>query len=65
MNPVVSITLLRDECQVDFSTAKKTITALVQAGLAREVTGQRRNRLWVATDILNLISEKRTAAQAE
>lgn len=61
MNPVLSIPLLRDECQVDFSTAKKTIEALVQAGIAREVTGQRRNRLWVATEILALISENRTS----
>jgi len=59
MNPVMSIPTLRDACQVDFRTAKKTIAALVQAGIAREVTGQQRNRLWVATDILQLISEKR------
>lgn len=58
MNPVFSIPLLRDECQVDFRTATKTVQALVQAGIAHEVTGQRRNRLWVATEIMNLISEK-------
>jgi Fic family protein len=59
MNPVMSISTLRDVYQVDFNTARKTIDALVQAGIAREITGQQRNRLWVATDILQLISEKR------
>jgi len=38
--------------------SEQTIEALVQAGVAREVTGQRRNRLWVATEIMDLLSEK-------
>lgn len=62
-NPVVSIPLLRDECDVDYGTAKKTVAALEREGIIREVTGQQRYRLWMAMGIMHLISEKRPPAE--
>lgn len=64
-NPVVTVPLLRDECDVDYGTAKKTVDALEREGIIREVTGQQRNRLWMATGIMELISEKRLPADRE
>ncbi|UUZ67125.1 hypothetical protein LP416_19780 [Polaromonas sp. P2-4] len=40
-----------------FPTASKSMQALVSLGIARELTGQRRNRVFVYDDYLNILNE--------
>jgi Fic family protein len=54
--PVVTAPLIRDQMRVSFNTAQKTIDDLVKAGVLIEATGQRRNRSWVAREIMDIIS---------
>lgn len=56
LNPVVTAPLVRDRFQVNFRTAQNGIDDLVATGVLREVTGQRRNRAWLADGILAVIS---------
>jgi Fic family protein len=56
-NPVTSVTALQQAFEVDYGLALRTVQALATAGILREVTGQRRNRLWVAGEMLALIAK--------
>lgn len=55
-HPVVTASLIRDRLQVNFRTAQNAIRDLEQAGLLREVTGQRRNRVWIAPEIMRILT---------
>jgi Fic family protein len=55
-NPIVSVRGLQVGLElVDFKTAQRYIDTLEQAGILREVTGRRRNRLYRANDVFNAI----------
>jgi Fic family protein len=55
-NPFVSVRGLQVGLELaDFKTAQRYIDALEQAGILREVTGRRRNRLYRADDVFNAI----------
>ena len=42
---------------ISFPTASKAMLTLVQIGIARELTGQRRNRVFVYDAYLNILNE--------
>lgn len=57
-NPVVTAPFIRDKWKVNFRTAQKTLDDLSGVGILNEVTGQRRNRTWVASGILAALNER-------
>ncbi len=56
LNPFTTAPRVRDRFQVNFRTAQGAIDDLVDIGVLREITGQRRNRAWLADGILAAIS---------
>jgi Fic family protein len=54
-NPVVSISLLADVWDVPYPTVQRAVIRLQKLGILTEWTGQRRNRLFVAKDLMNLL----------
>jgi hypothetical protein len=54
---VLTLKFLRDEHGMTFPTATKSMQTLVAAGIARELTGKRRNRVFVYDAYLNLLNE--------
>ena len=54
-NPYVSLRRARQALDCTSPTALKAISEIEQQGILREVTGSRRNRLYVARDILDLL----------
>lgn len=55
-NPVLTAPFIRDKWKVTFRTAQKTIDDLEKSGILKEVTGQRRNRTWIASGILQILN---------
>ena len=55
--PLTSINQLKQMGGLSFPTASKAIETLVQLGIAREITGGRRNRLFVYDAYLTILSE--------
>lgn len=55
--PVLTITLASEQHGMSFPTASKAMDRLVGAGIAREFTGQRRNRAFVYDAYLNILNE--------
>ena len=56
-NPWVSAPMVRDRMKVTFRTAQKAIDELVKLGILREMTGQRRYRIWQAYHIVQVHSK--------
>jgi len=55
--PMLSLTQLCHTTAMTFPTASKVMQHLVQVGIARELTGQRRNRVFVYDAYLNILNE--------
>lgn len=55
--PVTTINAVCRHAGITFPTASKGMSALVQLGIARELTGQRRNRVFLYDRYLALLSE--------
>jgi len=55
--PVLTLNHLRDVHGMTFPTAAKSMNSLVTLGIARELTGQRRNRVFVYDSYLNVLNE--------
>lgn len=55
--PLSSLRQLCQDAGMTFPTASKSMQALVSAGIARELTGQRRNRVFVYDGYLNILNE--------
>lgn len=58
--PIVSISELVTTWQSSFPTVQRGVDYLVERQKLREITGQQRNRLFVADEILNAIMTERT-----
>ena len=56
-HPVVTLKLLCTETGMTFPTVGKVMQTLTQLGIARELTGQRRNRVFVYDGYLNILNE--------
>lgn len=55
--PLVSLSQIGQSVGISFPTASKAMLALVEMGIARELTGQRRNRVFVYDAYLNILNE--------
>lgn len=56
-HPVATLKLLSTETGMSFPTVGKVMQTLTQLGIARELTGQRRNRVFVYDGYLNILNE--------
>ena len=59
-SPIISISELVKTWKSTFPTVQRGVDYLVERGKLREITGQRRNRLFVADEILNVVMTERT-----
>lgn len=55
--PVLTLNFLRDTHGLTFPTASKAMQTLINTGIARELTGQRRNRVFVYDAYLAILNE--------
>jgi Fic family protein len=55
--PLCSLRQIGQSAGVSFPTASKAMLTLVEIGIARELTGQRRNRVFVYDAYLNILNE--------
>ena len=58
MNPYVNSRDIMDNCGVTNPTAVRALSALVEKGILREITGKKRNALYAADEILEILSGK-------
>jgi len=56
-HPVATLKLLRTETGMSFPTVGKVMQTLMELGIARELTGQRRNRVFVYDGYLSILNE--------
>lgn len=56
-HPVATLKLLCTETGMSFPTAGKVMQSLMELGIARELTGQRRNRVFVYDGYLSILNE--------
>ena len=59
-SPIISISELSKAWEMPFPTVQRGVDYLIEKGTLREITGWRRNRLFVADEILNIIMTERT-----
>jgi Fic family protein len=55
--PVLSITGIADTLQMEYKTAGRMVALLVADGVLVETTGKRRNRIFLAPEIMRLLEE--------
>jgi len=53
--PVFTVRQLENELDISFAAANKAVAQLTQAGILTELTGHRRNRLFAANKVLELL----------
>ncbi len=53
--PYITMNRAAEVMNISFKSAATTVNKLVDAGILREITGQRRNRVYCADEILNLL----------
>ncbi|MFH1738167.1 MAG: Fic family protein [bacterium] len=58
--PVITVSRASELLEVTPSTAKANIDKLIEAGILREITGHKRNRVYVAEQIIQTIEEPET-----
>lgn len=58
VNPAITTNRAAEVLKVKFTSAQKTIDKLLSAGLVKELTGQKRNRIYLATEILAAVQGK-------
>lgn len=56
-HPVATLKLLSAETGISFPTTGKVMQSLLELGIARELTGQRRNRVFVYDGYLSILNE--------
>lgn len=56
-HPVATLKLLCTETGISFPTVGKVVQTLIQLGIVRELTGQRRNRVFVYDGYLSILNE--------
>ena len=64
-NPVISISALSKVWEMPFPTVQRGVSYLVEKSILREVTGGKRNRLFVADEIFNTIMTERTRSMKQ
>ena len=61
VNPWITAPAVRDRWNVNFRTAQRAIDELVELKMLVEATGQERNRVWLAREIMILVSGEKPA----
>ncbi len=56
-NPYVKISDVASMCNIHVSTAGRLVDNLVERRILREITGNKRNRLFVNDEIMNIIDQ--------
>jgi Fic family protein len=56
LNPYVSISTLSDKLNLPYASVKAGVMALVDAGILHEITGGKRNKLFIASKLMNLLT---------
>lgn len=59
-NPVWTVGEMQGNLGVSFESARENVSRLIAAGMLREVSGRLRNRVYVAEEILRVMSLGRT-----
>ncbi|MDE0505887.1 MAG: Fic family protein [Candidatus Poribacteria bacterium] len=62
-SPIISISELSKTWGMPFPTVKRGVDYLVEKGILSEITGGRRNRLFVADEVFNVIMTERTKSR--
>lgn len=57
MTPYFNLNQAQNALNSSYNTAKKAVSILAELGLVEEVTGQARNRIYVARELLQLLEE--------
>ena len=60
IGPILSITGLSKKWNIPFNSVKTGVLRLVNIGILREATGRRRNKLYVASELIDLLSASDT-----
>jgi Fic family protein len=58
-SPYITVTHASEVMEVSFKSASQTIATLAEKGLLREITGQKRHRVYCADEILALLDAPR------
>lgn len=53
--PVVDLEVLREATSVNKSNLYRAVDTLVETGVLSEITGNQRNQIWAATELLNVV----------
>jgi Fic family protein len=64
-SPAMTVPFAKNLLKVTYPSANLTVQRLVQAGILSEVSGQKRNRVWLAPGILQLLSPPREKSKIE
>jgi len=59
VSPYVTISAASQRWNISYPTASSAIKTLVELGILNEITGQRRNRVYCATELLRILSGTR------
>lgn len=58
ISPVITVNFVAEKLSITFPAATKAINVLEKEGILREVTGKKRNRIYVANEIIKILEEK-------
>ena len=56
LNPVISISELSKKWNLQFNTVKRGVQRLAKIGILQEVDGKKRNKLFIASELMQLLS---------
>jgi Fic family protein len=56
LNPVISISELSKKWNLQFNTVKRGVQRLAKIGILQEVDGRKRNKLFIAPELMNLLT---------
>ena len=56
-HPILSLTYAGERAQLSFRAVSTAMRVLSDLGIVREITGQRRNRLFAYDEYLSILSE--------
>lgn len=63
--PVISIPAVQRELNVTYLTARNLVQRFEECGMLKEITGQRRDRLWVYDEYMKILAEGTSPANYE
>lgn len=64
-SPAITVSRAAELLGVTFAAAQRNVSKLVERGILQEITGQERNRVYVAKKILNLLEQKEVRPERE